>query len=148
MLKNYRNGRVTIGPRLFLIGKGRVPLVFPFMDMFYTVPVGSPFILQSITAKFDRVVAGTTQTSPDLFLQLYDSHGYEYTPNPVPIANFTTPNGGRVLGGVPLLGVRYEGGQVVRIRISGVGAGPVPAYIALTLIGYREAVIGGQHGNL
>lgn len=148
MDRNYRNGRVTVGPRLFLIGKGKVALVAPFVDMFFTVPVGSPFILQSITVKFDRTVVGTTQTSPNLFLQLYDSHGYEYMPDPVPIAGFTTPGGGRALSGVPLLGVRYEGGQVIRIRISGVGVGPVPATISPTLIGYREAVIRGQHGNL
>ena len=139
---------VSIGPRLLLIGINRRPLVLPWTDFNISIPIGSPYILKSISWVFDRTVVASVQTSPNLSFDFFDSKGYAFSNEPIMIRNYGSPGGNRGLTSTKPLHIKYEGGDTIHLRLFGAIAGPVPAVASVTLYGYREAALRGYHGNL
>lgn len=138
----------TIGPRLLLIGEARRPLQVGVTDFCLKVPIGSPLTLRGISWVYYNTVAAGAQTSPDLSFSFFDSKGYAFSNDPIPIALYGTPGATRVLSATQNLQGEYEGGDVIRLRLFGAVAGPVPSFASVTLYGFRKAALRGSHGNL
>lgn len=131
------------------------PLQIPVARIGVDVPPGARFRLDYIFIVYPVTINTedglTTQASPNLFFELFDSRGVSLTNRPVPIV-FLTPGGvdgqggagvspiphGASVRGLPRWGVEYDPLANIRMEITGMNAGPVPAWISITYLGMRD----------
>ncbi len=130
--------------RPYLIGAAvKAALQLPITYLNATVPPGSPFRLDYVMVSYFRT-GSNPQTSPDLFYQLYDSRGVAMSPAPMSCALVSSPGGNGAKGAsvkaLPKWGILYEPLSVIRIEITGMDAGPVPATVSVTFMGMRDGM--------
>lgn len=121
-----------------LVAAARAPLVLPVTPISVDTPVGSDFRLDYILASYNRTVVAGAQTSPDLLFMLFDSRGVAMTNQPVKFEDVLTKAGAPRIWGVSRIGHVYPPRSVIRMEVTGMNAGPVPADISITYLGVKD----------
>lgn len=129
---------MILRPRPFPIVAARVKALQVPRDLISVeVPTGPDWVLWYIAVNYPRTVVANAQTSPNLSFELFDSEGRALTEQPIPFADVTTPAGQPRYGQVNPWYVWYPAKSVISMVVTGQTAGPVPANISITYIGYR-----------
>jgi len=128
---------VHIGPRPFLIGTNKEPLLTARQWFVRTIPIGAPWRLKYVLIDYPVIVAGLIQTSANLAIQFFDADGRAFNVAPVALAQVTSPSGTKGLSGTNPLNIDYPGGTNVKAEISVIGAGTLPSSFSLTMFGIR-----------
>lgn len=128
---------LVTGPRPYWLAAARVPLNSARHYLSFTLPAYGWWTFQFLNVSYPRTVADGVQTSPELSYQLWDATGRGFQVEPIPLAMFTTPAGGPTVGATHRIGVRYKGGDAVKLCISG-ATGGAPAWVSLSLFGIRS----------
>jgi len=108
-------------PRVFVLGMAnRVASVLPYISFTARLPIGQRARINFILVDYPRVVVAGAQTSPDLSVVLLSMRGREYMGTiPLPAVLTTTPAGGRSFAKSQFVGLEFDAGEVVELRVSG-----------------------------
>ncbi len=143
-----------VRPRpFFLVAAMRKPLQIPVTQIYVQAPAGAKFRIDYMFITYPRRLFDDpiSQPDPNLSFQLYDSAGRGMTAVPSDINTVLTPGGTDLsLGGtggpyakggvrgMPGWGLEYDPLAVIRVDITGMSAGPLPAHISITYLGMRD----------